>query len=133
MDKEYFFKTEQLAIWIPSGVLDTSKIRDFIDFLNSSSEVKEHQFDRFIDLTRISGISVKYQDLYPIANERKIYYQKSIVPGVKMAILVNNPLSFGMARMYQMLNDDANIEINIFETIEEVANFLQIDISILRT
>lgn len=32
-----------------------------------------------------------------------------------------------------MLNDDANIEINIFETIEEVANFLQIDISILRT
>ena len=46
-----------------------------------------------------------------------------------MAFLVSNPISFGMARIYQMLNYDPCFEINIYENREEVSRFLEVDIS----
>jgi len=58
MYKEYFFKTDQLVIWRPSGILDSEKIYEFISFLNKSSEERDPHFDRFIDLSQSSGISV---------------------------------------------------------------------------
>ena len=131
MDKEYFFQSDQLTIWRPTGMLGTDKIYEFIRFLNESSERKTPYFNRFIDLSQISGISIAYQDLHPIAQQRKEYYSANIKQIVKMAILVNNPLSYGMARMYQMLSDEPHFEVNICENREEAAQFLEVDISVI--
>jgi len=132
MDKEYFFKTDQLAIWRPLGTLTTQMIYDFINFLNDASKQQNPHFSRFIDLSQISGISVNFQDLYPIASVRKTYHSASLKEKVKMAFLVNNPLSYGMARMYQMLNDAPHIEISIYSNIENISEFLEVDIALIR-
>jgi hypothetical protein len=132
MDKEYFFKTEKLAIWRPTGMLDTAKIKEFIGFIDDNSEQRDPHFSRFIDLSQISGISVNYEDVVPIVQQRKSYSSTHIKRKVKMAFLVNNPISFGMARMYQMLYDDPHFEINIYENREQVAQFLELDISLIK-
>ena len=46
-----------------------------------------------------------------------------------MAFYVTNPLSLGMARMYQILSDEINIETNIYDNVKECAVFLEVDIS----
>jgi hypothetical protein len=132
MEKAYFFKTNQLVIWRPSGILTTNKITEFITFLDVSSEQRDPHFSRFIDLTQIAGISVNYQDLHPIASQRKNYHNIHIKQRVKMAFLVNNPLAYGMARMYQILSDDPHFDVTIYENIEEAAAFLGVDIGLIR-
>ena len=129
--KEYFFKTDQLAIWRPIGLLDISKIKEFVTFIEKNSSEKEPHFSRFIDLSQISGVSVQYEDLYPIARQRKSFYQTNIKKKVKMAFLVTNPLSYGMARMYQTLSDEPTLEVIISESREEVSKFLGVDLSII--
>lgn len=131
MDKEFFFKTDQLVIWRPTGVLDTNKIYHFIDYLNTTIKEREPHFSRFIDLSQISGISVKYNELSPIAEQRKKYYSSHLTQKTKMTFYVTNPLSLGMARMYQTLGDDVNLETTIYNDLNECARFLEVDISIL--
>ena len=43
MDKEYFFKTDQLIIWRPTGVLDSAKIYEFIRYMDATSEKRDPQ------------------------------------------------------------------------------------------
>ena len=129
--KEYYFETDRLIIWRPLGILDTSKINEFIKFLEESSSKRDPHFNRFIDLSQISGISVEYQDLYPIARQRKSYFKNKIRRKVKMVFLVKNPHSYGMARMYQTLSDEPTLDMHITESREEVSSFLGVDLSLI--
>ncbi len=131
MNKEYYMKTDKLAVWQPKGVLDTKKILEFVTFLNEQSQQHDPHFNRFVDLCHISGVSVRYEDLYPIAEQRKIYYNSNVKQKVKMAFLVNNPFTYGMARMYMILTSNPLLKVNILKKMEEVANFLEVDISLL--
>lgn len=132
MEKEYFFKTDHLVIWRPVGAIDVDKIREFIVFLNQQSSKSDLQFDRFIDLSKINGISVNYEELSGIADQRSEYASKHLGKKVKMAMFVTHPLSFGMARMYENLLDNAKFEINIYYSIEEASKFLDVDLSLLK-
>ena len=131
MNKEYYAESDNLIIWRPTGTLNTTKIREFINFLNRISKDKDPHFSRFIDLSHISGISVSYKDLFPIAKQRNAYYNRNVTRPVKMAFLSKNPLTYGMARMYIMLANDPHIEVNIYKTVEEVSEFLGVDISVI--
>ena len=131
MDKEFFIKSDRLIIWRPKGILDTAKIYDFIQYLNIVSNERDPHFSRLIDLSQIDGISVKYNDLSPIAEQRRKYYNSNINKKVKMAFYVTNPLSLGMARMYQTLSDESHVEINIYKNLEKCSEFLEVDISLL--
>ena len=133
MEKEYYFRTHQLAIWRPSGILDSKKIHEFVIFLNRESERRDPHFNRFIDLCEISGISVNFSELYQISRDRKIFHSLHLRHNVKMVFLVNNSLSFGMARMYQTLYDDPKLKITICEDITEASNLLEVEKEILRS
>lgn len=108
-------------------MLDSVKVADFIKYLDENSKTRDPHFIRFVDLTKISGISVNYQNLLPIAQARQKYYVNNFTRTVKMGFLVNNPLAFGMARMYQSLGDDKHMEVTISENPDEVSDFLEVD------
>ena len=127
METEYYFKNENLVIWQPKSVLDSSKIKNFINFIDENSKTRDPHFNRFVDLTKISGISVNYENLRPVAQTRQTYYINNFTREVKMGFYVNNPLAFGMARMYQSLSDDKYMEVKISESLDEVAEFLKCD------
>jgi len=127
MEKEFFFKNDKLVIWRPSGILDSNKIYEFINFLDAQSKQRGPYYSRFVDLSQISGISVKFQDIYPVVQQRKIYHRNNVKQTIKMVFLVSNPLSYGMVRMYQMLYDDPHLDIFICENFAEAANLLEVD------
>jgi len=129
MAKEFFFKSDKLVIWRPTGTLNTQKILDFINFINQYCRTNDPHFCRLVDLCHITGISLSFKDLYPIAKQRNSFYNENITKNVKMAFLVKNPMTYGMARMYIMMTSDSHIEMDIFKTIEEVSDFLELEIS----
>ena len=110
-------------------MLDSNKIKNFITFLDESSKSRDPHFSRFVDLTKISGLSVNYENLLPIAQTRKKYYVSKFTKMVKMGFYVNNPLTFGMARMYQSLSDEKLMDTKISESLDEIAKFLKCDMS----
>ena len=69
--------------------------------------------------------------MYWIAKQRNEYADKSLTRMVKMAFYVKDSLSFGMARMYENLMQSTKFDIMIFYSLQEVAAFLQTDISLL--
>ena len=101
--------------------------KDFINFLDEQSKTRDPHFNRFVDLTKISGLSVNYEILMPIAQTRQKFYVSNFTRKVKMGFYVNNPLTFGMARMYQSISDEKFMETNISESLDEIANFLNCD------
>ncbi|MCK4559164.1 MAG: hypothetical protein KAV45_05220 [Calditrichia bacterium] len=88
---------------------------------------------RFIDLTHAKNISVNSDDLYNIASLRRKYAAKALREKVKVAFFVNNPFTFGMARMYENILDSTSYDIHIYYSLEEVAEFLDVDISLLKS
>ena len=131
MNQEYHFVNDELLRWRPTGVLNRQKILDFINFVNQSTEKRDPHFDRYIDLSQVTGISVMYDDLAPIAKARKAFYSSHFSKKIKLVFFAHNTLSFGMARMYQILSEDENLDFQIFRSIDEVASYLQIDKRIL--
>jgi len=127
LKSEYYFKNDNLVIWQPKNILDSYKIKDFIIFLDENSRSRDPHFNRFVDLTKISGLSVNYEILMPIAQTRQKYYVSNFTRKVKMGFYVNNPLTFGMARMYQSLNDEKFMDTKITESLDEIAQFLHCD------
>ncbi len=105
MTKEYYFKTEDLLIWRPTGNIKIEVIQDFIKFLEEYVASNNSDFKRFIDLSLIESISVNYEELYGIAADRRDHANKKFENIVNLAFYVNNALSFGMARMYENLLD----------------------------
>ena len=127
MESEYNFKNNNLVIWQPNNILDSHKIKEFIKFLDEQSQARDPHFNRFVDLTKISGLNVNYDILMPIALTRQKYYVSNFTRKVKMGFYVNNPLTFGMARMYQSLSDDEHMVTLISESLDEIAEFLKCD------
>lgn len=131
MSKEYFFKTENLLIWRPAGALKIDNIQEFIEFLEEQLKVRDQNFARFIDLSRVETISVNHDELYGIATERRDYAETEVVETIKMAFYVTNSLSFGMARMYENLLDSRAYDIGIFYSLQQIADFLNVNIALL--
>jgi hypothetical protein len=127
MKEEYFFKTEDLMIWRPTGTMDLRKIIEFVNFLEDRIKAGKHNFKRFIDLSNIKDISVNHEDLYSVASGRRQFSAEKIESNVKLAFFVTNALSFGMARMYENMLDGAQFDIHIYYTLDEVASFLEVD------
>jgi len=131
MSKEYFFKTQELLIWRPSGNLDINKISDFVKFLENNILEGKEDFMRFIDLSKIESISVNHEELYGIASGRRQFTSEHQGTTIKLAFFVTNALSYGMARMYENMLDNSPFDIRIYYTINEVANFLGVGHSLL--
>jgi len=131
MANEYFFRTENLLIWRPTGTIHVEQVQQFVKYIEDYIATHNSDFMRFIDLSLIKGISVNYEELYSIAAERRYHASKEVGGVVKMAFYVTNALSFGMARMYENLLDSTAYDIRIYYSIKEVSEFLNIDTSLL--
>ena len=132
MSSEYYFKSDDLVIWRPVGNLDTQKIVEFVKFLNKSCTEKDPHFHRFIDLSKVDGISVTYESLSTIAAQRSDFAVTALTRKVKMAFLASNSFTFGMARMYESILADEHFDIAIMKTLAEIADWLGMPESMLQ-
>jgi hypothetical protein len=76
---------------------------------------------RLTDLSQVSMTELSYPDVLAFVGRRKAEQLKN---SVKSAIVASMPVQVGFARMFQILNDHPQIEVQLFETLAEAEAWL---------
>jgi len=77
--------------------------------------------NRLIDLSQVSGDQLTYADMLAFAEERRA---QRLANPIKSAIVAPKPVNVGFARMFQILNDNPQIEIQVFASLEAAEAWL---------
>jgi hypothetical protein len=80
--------------------------------------------DRICDMTAAERFDVGFQAVNALAQRRRV---RKFSKRVKSAIIVADLVQLGIARMYQTLNDNPQIEVRIFRSIAEAKEWFLTD------
>ena len=127
MKKDYQFITDQLLIWQPKGILDYTKIIEFVEYIEDVEVKKKEGFKRFIDLSYIEEMAVQYEEISQVAKQRRQHIARLPKKRIKVAFLVNHASKYGMARMYESLIETEKYDVQIFQSVDSVAEWLNVD------
>jgi len=72
--------------------------------------------DRITDLTAVEQFEVGFREIYYFALRRSLRRFSRVV---KSAIIVQEPVQLGMARVYEALNENPQIQIRILRSVTE--------------
>ena len=103
-----------------SGVMDPADLKAVtgeIERLEDAGPPK----DRVTDFTGVERIDVGFEEVFALALRRA---QRTVTAPIRSALVAKRPVHFGFARMFQMLNDNPQIQIRIFGTAEEAVQWL---------
>lgn len=112
-----------------SGELDAALAKEWIEKLEVQEAKSNYALNRFHDARDINAIHLNFDDLWGVAQHRSKTYKKGIA--TRSAFWVSTPLNYGVSRMYQALTDDTPFQIEVLYKLEEVADFLEVDIKLL--
>ncbi|HEX2854014.1 MAG TPA: hypothetical protein VHO24_12310 [Opitutaceae bacterium] len=83
--------------------------------------------DRITDMSRVSGITLDFTAMEAFAAKRRNAPLKN---RVKSAIVAPQPLQFGFARMYQTLNENRDIVIELFRDEASALQWLEASVPV---
>jgi hypothetical protein len=90
----------------------TAKIED-------EAEVSPH---RIVDLSLVEDMNLNFAAMHQLAETRKVAPLKN---PVKSAILAPHPVQYGFARMFQTINKNPQITIQVFTTRQDAIGWLK--------
>lgn len=104
-------------------VTGTVSAEDLHGLARSMKQLEDENppFDRITDLTGIESIDVAYPEVHDFANQRSA---RQFSRTVRSALVANQPLQVGYARMFQSLNDNASIEIRVFRSFDDASRWV---------
>ena len=76
--------------------------------------------DRVTDLTAVERFEVGFREIYGFAIRRSAQRFSRVV---KSAIVVQEPAQFGIARLYETLNENPQIQIRIVRSVTEATEW----------
>lgn len=100
-------------------VADLMEMGDKLRELENRQEVS---LNRLTDLSEVDDSQVDYNGMESFARRRR---RASLKNDVRSAIVAPRPILFGMARMFQMLNDHPRIWIQVFRNMEDAMAWLE--------
>src|SRR6476620_4860616 len=122
------YPNHNLVTWQPDGVLDDRLVDKIGEWL-CDIERTASPFDRFIDLTRITEVAVRTNHLFEFARTRA--QQLAGAAPMKSAVLSEDWVGFGIARMYESLMEGTPIEVRAFRDRTKAAAWLDVPVEIL--
>lgn len=99
-----------------SGVLTPRDIRDLAFTVKAAEEAAPVTLNRMVDGTQIESFKIGFPILSIFAERRKAFPVKN---PIKTALLVRGKVAFGLARMFQMLNNTPGVDVQILTSREE--------------
>jgi len=114
-----------------TGELNSSLAYEWVEKLEEQEATTSETLHRFYDVRDINAVHLSFDDLWGIAQRRLDAYQSG-EPNLS-AFWVSTPLNYGVARMYQALTDGTPFKNEVFYKLEEVADFLDVDIKLLES
>jgi hypothetical protein len=120
----------KLDTWYPEGILDGAMASFMIRYLGFQERMLDNPFNRFVDMTKITGIKLDFKLLADLAAERREAYAGR--PPVKSAVLATSPEAYGFARMFGTLLEGSPIQVQVFREVEDAAQWLGVPVEALR-
>ena len=111
------------------GELDETLAREWVVKLEEQEAHTEQTLHRFHDVRDINAIHLSFDELWEIAQRRLDAYKSG--QSTLSVFWVSTPLNYGVARMYQALTDGTAFKIEVIYELEEVAEFLGINKSVI--
>lgn len=94
-----------------TGVFTDEDLRGLTEAMTAIEEASTPVAPRITDVTGVTQLKIAYPDVHALAQKRRA----TTFPNTfKSAIVVGGPVQLGMARMFQTLNDNPQITIEIF-------------------
>lgn len=105
-----------------SGALSGSELHAFLDEVDAQLGPRDSWPHNLLDLRRVDLSSLGFGDVMSIAKRRE-----SITPpnAIRTAILADSPTLIGFARMFQSLNHNPNITIQVFSDLAAAETWLR--------
>jgi hypothetical protein len=76
---------------------------------------------RLTDLSQVSETDLTYANMLAFVERR---LARGLANPIKSAIIASRPVQIGFARMFQILNDHPQIEVQVFRTLAEAEAWL---------
>lgn len=111
------------------GELDAVLASEWIKKLEKQEAKTKTTYNRFHDVREINAVNLSFDNLWGIAQKRLETYEN--LEATISVFLVSTPLNYGISRMYQSLTDGTPVKIEVVYDIEEAANFLNVNKSLL--
>jgi len=122
----WFYPRWHLLTWYPRGVLNEAFADQVIEFIEMEESIQEAPFDRYADLSGLTHIRIGIDHLIHTARRRRKVKQPA-----KSALFADNPMTFGVARSYELLMSDAMIEVRAFKERRAAAQWLEVPLKTL--
>ena len=113
-DKDYV-----VIRWL--GTITALDLEDAARAVGRMEAADSASFHRVSDLTGIKSMDIAYPEILRLADHRRAL--KFATP-IKTALVANQPLQIGYARMFQSLNDNASIEIRVFRSFDDASRWV---------
>jgi hypothetical protein len=98
------------------GVFTAPELNHLADEAEIVEASQPIALDRITDLTAVERFEVGFQEIFYFAIRRSAQQFSRVV---KSAIIVQDPVQFGFARMYEILNKNPQIRIRILRSVTE--------------
>jgi stage II sporulation SpoAA-like protein len=95
-----------------SGVLTGEDLAQIASAADEIERDRDPVPNRLTDMTGVTEVQVGYPEVRSLAEHRRVI---AFPNDFKSAIVVHTPVQRGMARMFQTLNDNPRITIQIFD------------------
>ena len=122
----WFYPRWHLLTWYPRGVLNEAFADQVIEFIEMEESIQEAPFDRYADLSGLTHIRIGIDHIIHIARRRRKVKQPA-----KSALFADNPMTFGVAHLYELLMSDAMIEVRAFKERRAAAQWLEVPLKTL--
>ena len=124
--RTWFHSRWHLLTWYPRGVLNEAFADQVIEFIELEERIQEAPFDRYADLSGLTHIRIGIDHVIHTARRRRRVKQPA-----KSALFADNPMTFGVARSYELLMSDAMIEVRAFTERRAAAHWLEVPLKAL--
>jgi hypothetical protein len=126
----YLLEDGALMVGRPKGVLDGELATKIVEFVEIKEALIETGFNRFCDMTRLTGVNLALNEIDAMAIRRREFNPNFV--HVKSAFLALHPLTWGIVELYRSLLQSPRIEVRGFESIELAAEWLGVSAEKLR-
>ncbi len=127
--RTHFHPDLKLETWHPEGELNATMAAHMVNTINVEDRMIDEPFNRFADLSKLTGIHLDFMELEDIAAERR--EATAGRPPVKSAFLAVSAPAYGIARMFAALMEPSPIEVRVFRKIEAAAQWLGVPVEAL--
>jgi len=98
------------------GVTTPADLNQLVNEVEILEDALPTSLNQLTDITAVERFEVGFLDINALAARRRA---RAFSRAIKCAIVVKDPLQFGLARMYETLNENPRVEIRIVHSAAE--------------